>query len=134
MHGLNVQRGLVGKLSALLDKLEAQFRLGAHQPLDGLFGILAVVGDERDANKSALLRVHGGFLELRRHHLAEPLEAAHFDLGVGVRLFFEDFVPVLFVARTKDLAAVAEPVERRDGENWPIPVPYAEDDGAAPSG
>ena len=61
----DVQRRLIRKLRPLLGKLEAQFRLGAHQPLDGLLGILAVVGDGRDAKKRALLRVHGGFLQLR---------------------------------------------------------------------
>ncbi len=85
--GLNIQRRLVRELRTLLDKLEPQFRLGAHQPLDRLFGVLAVVGDERDAKQRAPLRVHGGFLELRGHHLAEPLEAAHVHLGVGVKFF-----------------------------------------------
>ena len=69
-----------------------------------------------------------------RHHLAESLEAADFDLGVGVKFLLQNLVAVLFVARIKDLAAVAQSVERRDGENWPILIPYAEDDGAAPSG
>jgi hypothetical protein len=43
---------------------------------------------------------------LRRHHLAEALETADLDLGVGVKFFLEDFVAVLVVARIKILAAV----------------------------
>ena len=113
---LNVERRLVGEFGAFLDEFETRFGLGAHQPLDGLFGVLAVVGDQRDPKQRALLRVHGGFLELRRHHLAEPLEAADLDLGVGVKFLLQDFVAVLVVAGIKNLAAVREPIERRHRE------------------
>ena len=103
----HVQRRLVGELGALLDEVEARFGFGAHQPLDGFFGVLAVVGDQHDAQQRALPRVHGGFLELRRHHLAQALEAADFDLGVGVKFLLENFVSVLVVAGIENLAAVA---------------------------
>ena len=39
---LNIQRRLICKRRALLDELEAQFRLVAHQPLDGFVGGLAI--------------------------------------------------------------------------------------------
>jgi len=90
------------KLRPLLNKLKPRFRLVAHQPLDRFIGVLAVAFHHRDLKQGALLRVHGGFLQLRRHHLAEPLEAADFDLGVGVEFFFQDGVAVLVVAGVKN--------------------------------
>jgi hypothetical protein len=52
---LNIQRRLIRKLGALLDKLEAQFGLVAHQPLDGLVGGLTVGLDHIDLKKRAAL-------------------------------------------------------------------------------
>jgi hypothetical protein len=37
-----IQRRFVGELRPLLDEVEARFGFGAHQPLDGFFGVLAV--------------------------------------------------------------------------------------------
>src|SRR5580700_5888234 len=112
-RNLNVERGLVGELGAFLDEIETCFGLGAHQPFDRFFRGLLVFGDELDPKQHALFRVHGGFFQLRRHHLAEALEAADLDLGVGVKFFLEDFVAVLVVACIKILAAVRQAVERR---------------------
>ena len=113
---LHVQRRLVGELGALLDEIEARFGLGAHQPLDGFFGSFMVVGNKLHPKQHALVRVHGGFFKLRRHHFAEPLEAADLDFGVGVKFFFEDFVAVPVIARIKILAAVGQAIERRHRE------------------
>jgi hypothetical protein len=49
----HVQRAFIGKLRALLDKLEAQFWLVAHQPLDRFVGVLALVLDDVDGKLSA---------------------------------------------------------------------------------
>ena len=54
-------------------------------------------------------RIHGGFLELRRHHLAEAFEAADLDLGVGVELALEQRILVGVVAGVDRLAAVGQP-------------------------
>ena len=78
--------------------------------------VVGFVLDQHDLQQRALPRVHGGFLELRRHHLAEALEAADLDLGVGAEFLLEDFVLVLVVARIERLAAMGEPVERRHRE------------------
>ena len=56
---------------------------------------------------------HGRFLELRRHHFAEAFEAAHFDLGVGVKFFLEQPFLMFVIARIDDLAAMRESIERR---------------------
>ena len=83
-------------------------------------GVGAVVGDEHHLEQGALPRVHGGFLELRRHHLAEALEAADLDLGVGAELARHDLGPVGVVAGVEHLAAMGEAVERRHREiEWP---------------
>src|SRR5256885_12335587 len=58
--------------------------------------------------------VHRRLLQLCRHHLAETLEAADIDLGIGVELPLQDFVPVLVVAGVERLAAVRKAIERRD--------------------
>ena len=64
----------------------AASRRALHRPLR----IGAVFGDEHELEQGALLRIHGGFLELRRHHLAEALEAADFDIGIGAELARHD--------------------------------------------
>src|SRR6266851_200370 len=87
----HVQHLFVREFGPLLDELEARLGLGAHQPLDRFFGVLAVVGDQHDAQERALARVHGGLLELARHHLAEALETADLHLGVGVEFSSEQF-------------------------------------------
>ena len=107
----HVQHLLPGELRPLLDELEARLRLRPHQPLDRRRRLLALVVDQHDPQQRALAPVHGGLLELRRHHLAEPLEAADFDLGVGVELLLEDLVAVLLVARVEDLSAVRQPID-----------------------
>jgi hypothetical protein len=38
---------------------------------------------QHHAQRGAFGRVHGGFLQPRRHHFAKPLEAADIDLGVA---------------------------------------------------
>src|SRR3954463_11407252 len=73
---LQVEHLLVGKFRPLLDELEAHLRLVAHEALDRALGVLALVLDHHDAQQGALARIHGGFLELARHHFAEALEAA----------------------------------------------------------
>jgi hypothetical protein len=45
----HIQRRLVGEFGALLDEVEARFSFGAHQPLDGFLGVLAIVGGQHDA-------------------------------------------------------------------------------------
>jgi hypothetical protein len=47
-------------------------------------GAFAVVGQQHHAEQGAPGRVQFGFLELRRHHLAEPFEAAGIDLGCNL--------------------------------------------------
>ncbi len=54
---LNVEQFLVRKLRALLNKLEAQLRLVAHQPVDGLVGGFAVGLDDFDLQERAPPRV-----------------------------------------------------------------------------
>src|SRR5262245_65197278 len=92
---LYVEQLLVRELRPLLDELEARFRLVAHQALDRAVGFLAFVIDHHDAQQRALLRVHGGLLELISHHLAEPLETADLDLGVGVEFLFHHLILVI---------------------------------------
>src|SRR5262249_52989710 len=67
------------ELRVLLDEFEAQLGLAAHQGLDQAFD-LSLGLRQRHACERALLRVHGGLLELSGHHLAQALEAA--DLGL----------------------------------------------------
>ncbi len=91
---------------------------------------LAIVGTSMTRKQRALGRVHGGFLELARHHFAEAFEAADLDLGVGVEFLLDDFVLVRVVARIERLAAVRDAVERRHREIevalvdqlWHLPV------------
>ena len=74
----------LGELGAFLDEAEALLGLVAHQAVDGVAGRLLL--DDLDPEERALRRVHGGFLELAGHHLAEALEAADLDLAVAVEL------------------------------------------------
>jgi Raf kinase inhibitor-like YbhB/YbcL family protein len=76
----HVQQFLAGEFGVLLDEGEG-LGLCAHEALDRIRRVLAVVGEENDAQQGARLRVHGGFLELVRHHLAQALEAADLDLA-----------------------------------------------------
>ena len=62
-------------------KAEAGLGLVAHQPLDRVARIGRSSAVDDDLQKRALPRVHGGFLELRGHHLAQALEAADLDLA-----------------------------------------------------
>ena len=61
----------------------------------------------------ALARVHRRFLELRRAHLAEPLEAARLDLALAGQHLADQFVAMLIVARIDGLRALRQLVERR---------------------
>src|SRR5271168_4822719 len=67
----------------LLDELEAQFRLLAHQLFEQAFGRLDVFARDVNLQQGAMARPHGGFLELRRHHFTQALEARHVHLGAG---------------------------------------------------
>jgi hypothetical protein len=69
------------ELGVVLDEAEAGVGLLAHQPFDQILDIVLALGDG-DAGQGALLRIHGGLLQLGGHHLAQALEAA--DLGLLV--------------------------------------------------
>src|ERR1700730_4207990 len=103
---LHVQHFLVGEFRALLDEFEAAFRLVAHETLDRDVGFLALVIQHDAAQERALAWVHGGLLELDGQHLAQSLEAADLDLGVGVEFSSDQLVPVRVVARVENLAAM----------------------------
>src|SRR5690242_16257543 len=84
---------ILRELCVLLDVLEAQLRLAAHQPFHQVRGLagfrtffFVVAMRHADPKQRALLRVHGGFLELARRHLAEALEAADLDLALAGEL------------------------------------------------
>src|SRR5262249_54537713 len=62
----HIQHLFLRELRAFLDELEARLGLGAHQPLDRFRRLLLLVVLELDPQQRALLRVHRGFLELRR--------------------------------------------------------------------
>ena len=104
---------VVGEFGALLDEAEARFGLGAHQRVDRVLGAASIASDHVDPEQRALPRVHGGFLELRGHHLAQALEAADLDLAAAGELGLQEFVLVRIVARIEHLAALADAVERR---------------------
>src|SRR4029077_2392495 len=103
---LHVQQFCAGEFGLLLDEIEARLRLGAHQAFYGPRGWFDLFLQQDHAKESALTGIHGGFFELRGHHLAEALEAADFDLGVRVELLLEQCLFLLVVARVRDLPAV----------------------------
>src|SRR4029077_21289653 len=103
---LHVQQFCAGELRLLLDEIEARLGLGAHQAFYGPRGWCDLFVHQDHAKESALTGIHGGFFELRGHHLAEALEAADFDLGVRVELLFEQCLFVLVITRVHDLSAV----------------------------
>ena len=109
----DVQQVVAGEFGLVGDEGEPGLGLGAHQPLDRIGGAFAVVGQQHHAEQRAPGRVHGGFLELGRHHLAKPFKAADIDLGVGVELALQKRVLVGVVAGVDRLAAVGQLVQRR---------------------
>src|SRR5215204_1857508 len=113
-RALDIQRFLVRERRALLDEGEAGFGLVAHQALDGVAGLGALVMEHRHPQQRALPRVHGGLLELRRRHLAEALEAADLDLAVALEGGLEELVLVGVVAGVNGVSPLRQPVERRD--------------------
>ena len=101
------------ELRIVLDEAEAGVGLLAHQPLDQVLDVVLGFRDG-DAGEGALLRIHGGLLELGGHHLAETLEPA--DLGL---LALEDggdqFVAVGVVAGVCAQGTGTDPVEGGQG-------------------
>ncbi len=67
----------------------------------------------RTLSSVRLARVHGGFLELGRRHLAQALEAADLDLAAAGELALHQLVLMRVVAGIGDLAALAQAIERR---------------------
>src|SRR5690606_6965931 len=61
-------------------------------------------------------RIHSGFLELGRQHLAQTLEAADLDGALTLELARQQFVLVAVVAGIGGLAALAQSVKRGNGE------------------
>src|SRR5438105_5937508 len=84
----------------LHDEAEARARVLAHQLVHDAVGVERVLDHHPQAG--ALLRVERGGLEILRHHLAEPLEAA--DLGPRVlgRLL-EQLIALLLVEHPEAL-------------------------------
>src|SRR5690606_22588424 len=105
---------VVSELGALLDEAETRIGLVAHQVLDRPAGVGVL--DDGDAQERAPGGVHGGFPELRWHHLAKALEAADLDLAPAVELALQQFLAVRVIARISDLGALRQAVERRHGE------------------
>ena len=114
--GSNVQQIVAGELRLVGNEGKAGFGLGAHQPLDRIGRAVAIVGQQHHAQQRAPGRIHGGFLELRRHHLAEAFEAADLDFGIGVEFALDQRVLVRVVAGVDRLAAMGEAVKRRHRE------------------
>src|SRR5690349_5927661 len=79
---LGIDRVLIDRGSAVLDELEPQRRIAAHQPLDDVARRLTFLirPGQRDLDQAAGIRTHGGLAKLHRVHLAEALEAADLDL------------------------------------------------------
>src|SRR5690349_12351771 len=118
MGALDVQ--FVDELGVVLNELEPELRLLAHQGLDELLDRFSGLW-KRDARKRARLVAHGGFLELRRHHLAKTLEPASLGL-LAFELGLQELVAVLVIARIDRLASVTKPVERRHGKEEPAAI------------
>ena len=104
-----------GEGGVFLDIAEAEFRLLAHEGFDAVVDLALVTRLDQNAGEGPSGRVHGGFLELGRVHLAQALEAAHLDLlaleGRGHQL-----VAVGVVARVGGLLAGLQPVEGGQGQ------------------
>src|SRR5690606_1060973 len=100
---------------ALLNELETQFGLIAHQAVDCASRFLRFVLRYGHPQMRALAARHRGFLELRRHHLAQPLEPADLDLALARELLFQKLVLVGVIAGIKCLATLSYLVERRHG-------------------
>src|SRR5215212_5366919 len=94
----DVELRLVRERRALLDEDEAGFRLVAHEALDRVARVGPLVGLDHDLQERALPRIHGGFLELGRQHLAETLEAPDLDLAVPLERRLEELLLVGVVA------------------------------------
>ncbi len=88
----------------------------AHEPLDEIGGLARGVLGEHDAEQRAAAELHGGLLELGGQHLAEPLEAAHLDFAARLELALDQRLAMLLVAGVERLAALRQPVERRQRE------------------
>src|SRR5579883_316300 len=119
---LNVQ--VADELRVLLDEVEAELGLAAHQALDQLRRLLVVAAvllvRKRHAQEGAARRVHSGVAQLFRGHLAEALEAAHLDLAFGgLEHGLEYLVLVRIVAGIKRLAALRQAIEGRQREEKP---------------
>src|SRR5688572_11688450 len=108
------------ELRVLLDELETQLRLAAHQALDQVRGVarflalfLDIAVRHAHAQQHAVLRVHGGLLEIVRLHLAQALEAAYLDLDAAGELGLQQLLLVGVVARIDLLGALGQRIERR---------------------
>src|SRR5260221_2044178 len=94
LAGSDVQQVVAGVWGLVGDEGESGFGLVAHQPFDRIGGAFAVVGQKYHAQHGAPGRIHGGLLELGRHHLAQAFEAADINLRLGLGLALQPSLPV----------------------------------------
>ena len=84
--------------------------------LDDLCGVHAGGILEGDAQQVPFPRIHRRFLELRRQHFAQALEAADLHLAAARHFGAHQLLAVLLVTGVGDLGALRQLVERRHGQ------------------
>src|SRR5690606_16345311 len=82
--GSNVE--IAGKLRSFLDEQETGLRPVTHQSLDRVASGRIVLFLYGNLQQGAPGRIHSGFLELGRQHLAQTLEAADLDGALTLEL------------------------------------------------
>ena len=100
----------------LLNKGKTRLGPVTHQLFDGAFGFgLSLVRNNNPKQRSAAW-IHCCLFELSRHHFAQALEAADFDIGLAFEFRAHQFVFVSVITRIGRLAAMGESVERRHSQ------------------